>query len=90
MISISGFFLHRFTASNPFLAISIIPNIFKILDINFNEILSSATSILIFVVQNSSLAVVGFFFSFIGLIRGILKQNTAPLSGLFFCPYFTT
>jgi hypothetical protein len=84
--------LHRFTASNPFLAISkLSPNIFKILDINFNEILSSsATNYLIFVVQNEpSLAVVVSFSVSLSLIRGILKQNSTFIS-VIFCPYFTT
>jgi hypothetical protein len=78
--------LHRFTASNPFLAISkLSPNIFKILDINFNEILSSsATSIFNFVVQNVLLlAVVDFFFQFHWFNKRDFKTKYRPLSGLF-------
>jgi hypothetical protein len=84
--------LHRFTASNPFLAISkLSPNIFKILDINFNEILSSsATSIFNFCGSKNSSLAVGISFQFHWFNKRDFKTKYCTFIWVIFCPYFTT
>jgi hypothetical protein len=73
--------LHRFT-SNPFLASVNYLKYFKILDINFNEILSSSKYFLIFGFKMYFCSS-GTFFQFHWFNKRILKQNTALYLGCF-------
>jgi hypothetical protein len=90
MISISGCFLHKLTASNPFLRLIGFLHIFNILEINFSEILSSsATSIFNFVFHLELLILeLGLLFNFIGLYERDFKIKNSPIIYIVFSPNF--